>query len=420
MNEKDQTTEYTTPASEQSFYQTGSTRPPKNRGGLVAVLLAAVIILGGIVSVLSLLNIRLFRQVRNNPEENDPYVQFTQGETTVEETQSSLDIPTPNNGGGLQLELNNTPQAIPNIPQEGGLSLQEIYTKAIGAVVSISCASPEGDSTGTGVILSSDGYIITNCHVVQDAQNISVLLADETSLPATLVGTDSLSDLAVLHVQATDLTPAEFGDSGSLQVGDSVVAIGDPLGIELRGTMTNGIVSAINRNVSSGGRTMTLIQTNAALNSGNSGGPLLNCYGQVIGINTMKIGDHMSSAGVEGLGFAIPSTTVKEIVDQLLTQGYVSGRPDIGFTGESITSFDRLYYRFPQGVYITQVAADSDAAQKGIASGDILLQLEGTRITDTDTLEQLLYSHKAGDPVEVIIYRGGRQFPLEIILGEAT
>ena len=414
MNENHWKTENTYDP-DRSFYQTGSTRPKKSKSGLIAVLLAAVILLGGIVTILGFMNIRLFRKLEDSPEQKDPFVQFSPDNTTeTQESQPQQYAPT----GSTQIQIESTPESVPNIPQGGGLSLQEIYKKAIDAVVSISCSASGGNSTGTGVVISADGYLITNYHVVEGAREISVLTTDQRTLSATLVGFDALSDLAVLQVQATDLKAADFGDSAALQVGDSVVAIGDPLGAELRGTMTNGIVSAINRDVSTGGRTMTLIQTNAALNSGNSGGPLLNCYGQVVGINTMKIGDYMSSAGVEGLGFAIPSTTVKEVVDQLLSQGYVSGRPNLGFTGQTITSFDRLYYRYPQGVYITEVDSNSSAAQKGISPGDILTHIGNTRISDTEALEMQLFAYNAGDTVSVIIYRGGRNYTLQITLGE--
>ena len=418
MNEQDWLNEDRPEPWEQSFYQTGSTRPPKSRRGIFAVLLVVVIFFGGIISALSLMNIHLFQQLSNETEEAS--FRFSP-EESIEETEPvpSADATAPTVSDGLQLQLKQTPQSIENIPQEGGLSLQEIYAKAIDSVVSISCTGASGSSTGTGVVLSANGYIVTNCHVVENAASIEVLLTSGNSHPATLVGTDSVSDLAVLYVKDTSLTPAEFGDSGALQVGDAVVAIGDPLGVALRGTMTDGIVSAINRDITTGGRTMTLIQTNAALNSGNSGGPLLNCYGQVIGINTMKIGDYMNSAGVEGLGFAIPSTTVKEIVDQLISNGYVSGRPTIGIEGQDISSFDQLYYRIPQGLYITEVAEDSAAAKQGIAPGDILLSFNGTRVTGADVLKTLLYSHNAGDTVTLVIYRAGSQYTLELTLDEA-
>lgn len=420
MNEKDWTIEDRPEPWEQSFYQTGKTHPPKCRRGLIAILLVAVIFLGGIISALGLMKISLFRQADQKDPEPASFRFSAEESVQPESTSETADASIPSVGEQtLQLQLNQSPESVENIPQAGGLSLQQIYSKAIDAVVSISCTGPSGSATGTGVVLSSDGYIVTNCHVVESANAISVLLQDGRTLPANLIGTDSTSDLAVLYVATSGLTPAEFGDSSALRVGDSVVAIGDPLGIALRGTMTDGIVSAINRDITAGGRTMTLIQTNAALNSGNSGGPLLNCYGQVIGINTMKIGDYMNSAGVEGLGFAIPSTTVKEIVDQLIRQGYVSGRPSLGITGQDITSFDQIYYRIPQGIYITDVVQNSDAAAKGICPGDILLSFNGQRITAQDTLEELLYAYHAGDVVTVVIYRSGTQYALELTLDEA-
>ncbi len=423
MNEKDWTTEERPEPWEESYYQTGSTRPPKNRRGLVAFLLGAVIFLGGIVSALGLLNIRLFRQISSEPDNQDPSVGFTLAANDTEPTASSPDAahtPSgPAEGDGVKVQLNDSPESVENIPQAGGLPLQEIYANTIDSVVSITCTSERTGSTGTGVVLSKDGYIVTNCHVVEDATQIQVLFTDQRTLPATLIGKDTVSDLAVLYVEATDLIPGEFGDSSALRVGDTVVAIGDPLGVELRGTMTDGIVSAINRDITANGRTMTLIQTNAALNSGNSGGPLLNCYGQIIGINTMKIGDYMSDGGVEGLGFAIPSTTVKEVVDQLVHQGYVSGRPTLGITGQEISSFYQLYYRLPQGIYITEVDPAGDAAAKGIAPGDILLQFDGLRITDQDTLTNALYAHDSGDTVPVVIYRDGTQYTVSITLGSS-
>ncbi|MBR4864718.1 MAG: trypsin-like peptidase domain-containing protein [Oscillospiraceae bacterium] len=393
-----------------SIYQTGDTQPPKRKGSCLMLLAVAVVLFGGIATVLSFLGVSLFG-MRPDSEESAP-VSFV-----AEESQAPTEATTaPTAAGGEHaLELNQSPQAVENVPQEGGLSLQEIYEKAINSVVSIT--SDVG--TGTGVVVNKDGYIVTNAHVIAGATAIEVLLTDGRMVAATLVGADGVSDLAVLHVQATDLAPAEFGNSESVRVGDAVVAIGDPLGIELRGTMTNGIVSAINRDITTGGRTMTLIQTNAALNSGNSGGPLLNCYGQVIGINTMKIGDNMNTVGVEGLGFAIPSTTVKEVVDQLMHQGYVSGRPGLGLEAQALSPFDRMYYRLPQGLYITAVETGSDAADKGILPGDVLLALDGTYLTAVEDLQSALYSYNAGDMVRLTIYRNGSQYYVDVVLSEA-
>ena len=416
MNEQEWTNGDRPEPWEQTVYKTGSTKPPKSRSGLLALLIAVVVFLGGIVSALGLLNIHLFKALDSSGDRpEDASVQFSPEETVPPAFIDNTAPVDATDGTEPQMPLSTTPPAVENIPQEGGLSLQAIYRKAIDSVVSISCDI----GTGTGVVLSADGYIITNCHVVEGASSIDVLFSDETSLPAQLVGLDAVSDLALLRVSGKELTPAEFGDSSALQVGDSVVAIGDPLGTALRGTMTDGIVSAINRDILTGGRVMTLIQTNAALNSGNSGGPLLNCYGQVIGINTMKIGDNMNIVGVEGLGFAIPTATVKDIIDQLLVQGYVSGRPALGFSGQTVTAFDQLYYRIPAGLYISNVEKTSDAYAKGIAPGDVLLQFDGTRVTDAEMLESLLYAHDAGDTVEVIIYRGGKQYAVSLILDES-
>ena len=209
---------------------------------------------------------------------------------------------------------------------EGALSLQRIYEKMSPSVVSIIATLKNGTATGTGIIMSESGYIITNHHVIEGAGQLSVLTHDDQQYPAELIGSDTISDLAVLRIEADGLTAAEFGDSGSLRVGDSVVAIGDPLGIQLRGTMTSGIISAINRDLTVEDRKMTLIQTDAALNSGNSGGPLINCYGQVIGINTMKMGSYYAGTSVEGLGFAIPISVAKPIIDELLENGYAGVR----------------------------------------------------------------------------------------------
>ncbi len=418
MDEKKWVTEDRLEPWEQSSYRTGSTNPPKKHSGLIAVLLAAVILLGGISSALSLMNIRLFHQLASQSDNDSAPVRFSAEQDSSEDSENTVQQTPAVNAPNLTLDLQQPPESVANVPQAGGLSLQEIYSKAIPSVVSISCTSDVGNSSGTGVVLSSDGYIVTNSHVIEDAQACTVLLTDGRSFSAAVVGADAVSDLAVLYISATDLTPAVFGNSGALQVGDAVVAIGDPLGVELRGTMTDGIVSAINRDLTTGGRTMTLIQTNAALNAGNSGGPLLNCYGQVVGINTMKIGDYMSSAGVEGLGFAIPSSTVKEVVDQLIAQGYVSGRPSLGLTGVALSTRDMFIAKLPMGIYITEVAPESDAANKGISPGDILLSFDNVRITDLDTLKSQLYTHKPGDSVSVVIYRGGVQYTLTLTVEE--
>ncbi|MGM9549777.1 MAG: S1C family serine protease [Faecousia sp.] len=403
-----------------SVYGTGRTEPPKSHGGMVALLLILIIFLCGIITVLGILNVRLFHKL-NTREENDLSISFATGATLPVEA-TTLPTQAPLSSSAQEenptIDLQQCPQSVDNIPTEGGLSLQEIYSRNIDSVVSITSTAQSATSTGTGVILTEDGYIVTNCHVVENGVSITVQLTDGQVLPAMLVGADAVSDLAVLHIEGSGLTPAQFGDSDSLRVGDTVVAIGDPLGVKFRGTYTDGIVSGIGRDMDMNGRTMTLIQTNAALNSGNSGGPLINCYGQVVGINTMKIGAFTDSAGVEGLGFAIPSSTVKEVVEQLISQGYVSGRPTLGIEGEALSAFDQYYYRLPAGLYITDIDRTSDAAAKGIEEGDILISIDGTGVTTMDALNGVIYNREVGDTVEAVIYRSGRQYRVNLTLTE--
>ena len=406
-------------------YETGRTRPPKKKGCLTPFLLMAVIALSGLVSALSFLNVRLFTQLETANARKDDTVSIIRdmeddessmvAEAYLEETEAAAEAAS----SQTVLDLVPSETSVDTFTQDQGLSLQEIYARNIDSVVSITCTQKNGSTTGTGVIFSDQGYIVTNYHVIEDARAVSVLLTDEREFDATLVGTDPATDLAVLYIEGTDLSAAEFGDSTQMRVGDSVAAIGDPLGSEFRGTLTNGIVSAINRDVSVSGRTMTLIQTNAAINSGNSGGPLINCYGQVIGINTLKIGDSASSAGVEGLGFAIPSATVKEVVDQLINQGYVSGRPTLGIYGEGVSRFYQHYYRMPAGLYIGEIDPDSDAAAQGLVIGDILLTINDIRITSMEDLEAALFNLTPGETVTVIIYRYGTQYQVELTLSEA-
>ena len=393
-------------------YGTGSTQPPKSHRALLALLLVIIIFLGGIATALSILNIRLFQELHR--KENALTVAYAVQSQTEAEAEADPTLATyPREK--TTVDLQQTPDGD---SREGEMSLQEIYETNIPAVVSISASTGSGSSTGTGVVLSANGYLVTNYHVIRQALAINVTLTDERELRATLVGEDPVSDLAVLRVDSEDLTPAQFGDSDGVRVGDSVVAIGDPLGVELRGTMTDGIVSAISRDVQVDGRVMNLIQTNAALNSGNSGGPLINRFGQVIGINTMKIGTFADSSGVEGLGFAIPSATVKEIVNQLLSQGYVSGRPWLGIEVESYSTFYQRFYRVPKGVYVTDVQAGSPAEAADLRIGDIILAADGSAVTDMDALNTQLYTHAPGDSMTFSVYRNGRQGEVTVTLEE--
>lgn len=285
------------------------------------------------------------------------------------------------------------------------MSLQDIYKKMIPSVVSITAIGDSGTSTGTGIVMTEDGYIITNYHVVTTARQVRVLLSDGNEYYASSVGGDETSDLMVLKINAEGLTPAEFGDSTTAEVGDTVVAIGDPLGTELRGTMTDGIICGIQRDISVEDRTMTLMQTNAALNSGNSGGPLVNMQGQVIGINTMKLTSSYTS--VEGIGFAIPVSSAKPIVDELMEKGYVAGRPAFGFTVEVLDARIAAYFEVPGRLCIQSVEPESDAYAKGIREGDIIIAIEGVEVSSADEFNLVKNEHVAGEELLLTIYRSG-------------
>ena len=406
----------------EGYYGTGSTTPPKDHAGVISLVLVLFISCSSLISILGLMNIRLFTQSQATDLRSPvSFYVSDDGVMTAElEQQEPVSTePARLEGVNTKIQISASPQGLENVADvPGAISWQDVYEKVLPSVVSIICYDSRSTSSGTGVIMDASGYIITNAHVVEDALQIQVLLTDGRELQARCVGADALSDLAVLKVNAIGLTPAEFGDSTQLRVGDEVVAIGDPLGVELRGTMTNGIISGINRDIKSGSRTLTLLQTTAALNTGNSGGPLVNCYGQVVGINTMKIGDYASSAGVEGLGFAIPITAVQTVLEQLASRGYVSGRPSLGLEGQEISTFYQFYYRMPAGILITSLEDDSSAANQGVRRGDILTSLGGRAVTSMDILEEIIYASAVGDTIQASFYRDGVEFTLILVVGE--
>ena len=398
-------------------YGTGKTEPPKSNGGIISLLLIGVIFLSGIASGLGILNIRLFNQLNERKEEEQISISFSDESDGFAETRETGEQP----GEAcyqenVTISLNRAPASYENIPQAGAMSWQEIYRKNIPSVVSVSCTGWAGASSGSGVVISCNGFIVTNAHLVVDAEEILVRLSDGRTFPADLVGSDSASDLAVLYIAVENLTPAEFGNSGALRVGDPVAAIGDPLGAELGGSMVDGMIAAINRDVTVAGRTMSLLQTSAFF-SGSSGGPLINCYGQVVGIHTAKIGA-LTESNAENLGFVIPSAKVKEIVDKLLRSGYVSGRPTLGIAGEEISSFYQRYYHMPRGLYITEVRSGGAGDLAGLKSGDILISLDGFPVPNRDAMDRLVYSHRVGDTLAAVIFRAGEEIQVELTLTE--
>lgn len=390
----------------ESYYSTGGCyrppRPRKNHGWVLAVLGVVLLCVSGVASV--------YRGYSQEGSATDSVVETAVATANITAQTEITQMPEPQTrsflGSGTVLNISE--------PTGKELSLKEIYKRVIPSVVSITATKDDGTATGTGIILSSDGYIITNYHVVTTANQISVLLTGGEEYPATTVGGDEFSDLMVLKIDAQGLSPAEFGDSDGMEVGDSVVAIGDPLGTELRGTMTDGIICGIQRNINVEDRTMTLMQTNAALNSGNSGGPLVNMEGQVIGINTMKIASNYNA--VEGIGFAIPISTAKPIVDELVEQGYVTGRPAFGFQVETLGAQVVRYFGLPGRLCIRSVEENSDAYEKGIREGDIITAIEGVEVSSTEEFSRIKNEYVAGDSLKLTIYRNGVFYEVSVAL----
>lgn len=306
------------------------------------------------------------------------------------------------------LQINSKPESdssnsSDNYDTVDGMAGEDIYKKVNPSVVSVISTTSEGTGSGSGVIMSKDGYIITNNHVVDGAQSVSVQLSDGTSLDAKIIGTDEQTDLAVIKVTPTsDLTAAEFGDSEELEPGEYAYAIGSPGGVQFANTITGGRISAINRDLTVNDRVMTLIQTDASINNGNSGGALINKYGQVVGITSAKLsGNAFGSATVEGMGFAIPINTAKDIVDELIQNGYVSGRPSIGITGQNVESADGKV----SGVQVYSIDSRAKAASEGLQVGDVITAVDGTPTPDMDKVNELKQDKKAGDKLTLSVYR---------------
>ena len=271
---------------------------------------------------------------------------------------------------------------------------------------------------GSGVIISSDGYILTCAHVVSGASNITVSIGDK-DYPATLVGEDTTSDIAVVKVDATGLTPATVGDSDNLKVGESVMAVGNPLG-ELGGTVTSGIVSALNRSVSIQGsssvNTMSLIQMDASVSPGNSGGGLFNMNGELVGIVNAKSSD----SDAEGLGFAIPVNDAVKVAQELLENGYVTGRPYLGISYYAVTDAQTAAQLGVNayGVYIVEVVKGGPADKAGLQAGDRIVSMDGSEVATQSDLGTLMQDHKAGDTIEITVARGGQMQTVNVTLGE--
>ena len=343
--------------------------------------------------------------LRNSAREQERADRFYRDDYQQAESSEpeAVTIPTYPTGEGAELR----------VEAAGGteLTAQEIYRLVNPSVVTVLAQLEDGVSVGTGVIFTQDGYILTNYHVVAGGRECSVTLDSGRGYEANYVAGDAENDLAVLKVDLTGLPAASFGDSDALTVGDKVYAIGNPLGVELRGTLTDGIVSAINRDVWVEGRTMTLIQTNAALNSGNSGGPLINIYGQVVGINTIKMSSAYSS--VEGLGFALPISSIQRMVNDLLACGQVLPEPELGV---SVLQTGVRLEEDLWGIEVIEVNTGSAAEKAGVRTGDFIVSAAGTEITSSQDLLRVRRQFYVGDRMPLTLWRDGERIEVTLLL----
>lgn len=378
--------------------------PKKKRGTPFGVKLLAVVLCCVVVSAATLGTfVLLIQNGVINIESSGSNAAFTISRVVNDETQETGSVST-------MSEQDIAEKLIPSVVCIQNYQITQQYgfmqTDSEGSEV-----SPAGE--GSGIVFSEDGYIVTNAHVVDGATSLKVILSDGTTYEAELVGSDELTDLAVIKIDATGLQAAEFGSSEDLRVADQVMAIGNPGGYQLNSSVTIGYVSALNRAItnSSTGYTMEYIQTDAAINPGNSGGALVNQYGQVVGINSAKI----SATGYEGLGFAIPAETAQPVISDLIQYGYVKDRAMLGISGQFIDSLTGRFYGLPQGEYVG--ALNSDEAQaSGLQVGDVITSIDGTALESEAVLRSMINEKKPGDTVELEVYRPSTNNTLTITL----
>lgn len=316
----------------------------------------------------------------------------------------------------------NQPSVVQNLTVNSASEVIDTVRRVEPAVVTVVTNDSGGSAfgrtiqaSGSGVVISQDGHIITNNHVVEGANTVAVIYSDGTRAEATIVGTDPLTDIAVLKVNGTVPAFVPFGDSSALQLGEWVIAIGSPLG-NYRGSVTVGVVSGLNRKVD-GTAQEDLVQTDAAINHGNSGGPLINLAGQIVGINTLVVRDSIGGAPAEGLGFAVPSNTVRSVAEQLIARGRIE-YPFIGISSAEVTPqvAAELNLKAQNGVLITQITPSSPASRAGLQKQDVVTSIDNNPINQDNTLRSLLFKYHVGDTVTLGVERGGQTLQVKITL----
>ena len=385
------------------FYAEALKEKKKKKGGAgkVIAILALVLIIVGVVSVGSIL---VYNSYIGAPDMS------LSGVTVMPDNKGEIPSTAPGQ---------NTVTYLPTVDGDA-LTVPQIYQKNIDSVVAITTYVQQGGyevpaGTGTGIVMTEDGYIITNAHVVDGGTKVTVKLNNGSEHPATIVGSDSKVDIAVIKIEATGLSAGEFGDPNELVFGEPAVVIGNPLG-SFAGTVTQGIISATSREIEIGGYIMKVMQTDAAVNPGNSGGPIINCRGKIVGVVSSKI----SQDGVEGIGFAIPMDTALSVANDFIEYGYVKNRPMLGVSVEEINSYYAQFYGMQPGLRVASVQDGSAADIAGILPGDRIAAFNGVEVSTSAALNYEKDKYSIGDTVEITIIREGKQLILPLTLKENT
>lgn len=436
---------YYRPQTNEYVYAPQPAAPKKKKNAGKAILIAITAVLTVfIVAVGSIGGYTLFQRISNPPQdslkskvpiEQHQFTNKAEEENVIEdyepeneEVDEEVEEFDDNAVESVKTPLRDYPTLEQLATPDDAMSIPDIYDKVSPSVVGISAKVSRGTQLGSGFIISDDGYVVTNAHVIDGyISSVTVVDGGMNEYEAEVIGSDEQSDIAVLKIDPSqfDLTPVEFGKSSDLRIGELAIAIGNPLGFELYGTMTTGIISGLNRTVTIDDNTMTLMQTSAAINNGNSGGPLIDAYGRVVGITSAKI----NSVYGESLGFAIPIDEALPIITNLIEYGYVTGRPSIGISGKDITEIISMLYGLPQGIQVYTITEGSGAQKAGIMPGDVIIGIDGETVTGMDELSAIKNRHKVGDTVTVTIYRPissewstqkGESFDVEVVLGEAS
>lgn len=372
---------------------------PKKSGRGFKIFLVIIAILFG-CCIIALASYGIFNLVRGNGA-NDIFGNYLPGTTQELEEPKENNIP--------KFELEDIPESEDTVTTAGAMSAKEVYkfvSPSVVGVVNYQYSTSFGPvSSGSGIIISDDGYILTNAHVVSAAEAVKVVLYNSDEYEAQVIGADEQTDVAVLKIEAANLTPATLGDSDMVEVGDTAYALGNPGGLTLQSSFTNGIISGLNRVITTQDSiySMTVIQTSAAISHGSSGGALINEFGQVIGITSAGL----AASDYENVGFAIPTSTAIPIAEDIIANGYVSGRAKLGITGRVIDSITSRYYGVPVGIQITEIEQGGSFYKTVVEVGDIITCFDGKDIESMSDLQTALAEHKPGDTVEVELYRYG-------------